>query len=155
MKARCWIFSGTANSLGQVKHFLQLATDWAVIRVSWHNVGHIFPPTLANISAGYRIPPFFRFNLYRGKQQITRFVEVNGVVMRTVRFQHCFQFRPDGVMPTLILFVGVGLTCITKALRIMFAPYSASALASGVTPKRWPSAISSSRLMVCFMPPIE
>ena len=34
-------------------------------------------------------------------------------------------------------------------------PYSASALASGVTPKRWPSAINSSRLMVCFMPPIE
>lgn len=55
------------NSLRQVKHFLQFATDWAVIRISGHNVGHIFPPTLANICTGNRIPPFFRFNLYRGK----------------------------------------------------------------------------------------
>lgn len=55
------------NSLRQVKHFLQLATDWAVIRISGHNVGHIFPPTLANICTGNRIPPLFRFNLYRGK----------------------------------------------------------------------------------------
>ena len=102
------------NSLRQVKHFLQLATHRAVIRVSWHNVGHIFPPTLADFSAGYRIPAFFRFNLYHGKQQITRFVEVNGVVMRTVRFLHCFQFRPDGVMPTLILFVGVGVNLHDK-----------------------------------------
>ena len=61
------------NSLRQVKHFLQFATDWAVIRISGHNVGHIFPPTLADFSAGYRIPAFFRFNLYHGKQQITRF----------------------------------------------------------------------------------
>ena len=97
------------RQLRQVKHFLQFATHRAVIRVSGHNVGHIFPPTLANISTGNRIPALFRFNLYRGKQQITRFVEVNGVVMRTVRFQHCFQFRPDGIMPTLILFVDLPL----------------------------------------------
>ena len=36
-----------------------------------------------------------------------------------------------------------------------YSPYNASALASGVTPKRLPSAISSSRVMVCFIPPIE
>ncbi len=40
----------------------------------------------------------------------------------------------NGIMPTLILFVGVGVYLHDKALRIMFAPYSASALASGVTP---------------------
>ncbi len=40
-------------------------------------------------------------------------------------------------------------------LNLSGSPYSASALASGVTPKRLPSAINSSRLMVCFMPPIE
>ena len=33
--------------------------------------------------------------------------------------------------------------------------YISSAERSGVTPKRLPSAISSSRVMVCFIPPME
>ncbi len=38
----------------------------------------------------------------------------------------------------LILFVGVGVNLHDKGFADHFAPYSASALASGVTPKRWP-----------------
>ncbi len=98
----------------------------AVIRVSGHNIGHIFPPTLATsvlATAFHRSSDSIStvakadYALCRGKWRSYAHREIS----------NCFQFRPDGVMPTLILFVSVGLTCMTKALRIMFAPYSASA----------------------------
>ena len=37
------------------------------------------------------------------------FIEIDGVVVRAVRFQHCFQLRPDGVMAALVLLVRVGV----------------------------------------------
>ncbi len=79
--------SGTLGNYGRIKDkLLQFATHRAVIRVRGHDIRKYIPTNVGKHQ--YWQPAFqrFRFNLSRGKQQITRFVEVNGVVMRTRNF---------------------------------------------------------------------
>src|SRR5476651_1529169 len=97
-----WYRAGSAR--GEAEHRDQVHADGRGVRVAWHDVLHVLPPTLHQHSAGQRVEAVRVLVGHHGEQGVAGLVEEDPVVHHASIAQGLGQFGPDlGVAPTVLI----------------------------------------------------
>ena len=87
----------------------QRRTAWRLVRIRDHDLGHVGPPTLADIGLGDRIPALLALD-FRIAEKIVGFgIQVDRVVGDAVLAQGGLEFRPNWIVTAGVFLRRSGL----------------------------------------------
>ena len=85
-----------------MEDFDEIAPDRAVVVMTVHQIGIVFPPALDNIVFGHIGERFVVVELAEGKERVGCGVKENGIVANSAVVVFADKFRPDGVVPAAV-----------------------------------------------------
>lgn len=82
---------------------------WRFVRVREHDLGHVDPPTLADIRLGDRVPALFALDFGIAEEVVGFGIEVDRVVRDAVLAQSSLEFRPNRIVAASVFLRRTGL----------------------------------------------
>jgi hypothetical protein len=95
-----------------VEDFFEGAGDRGVVRIGFHDIGHISPPFFHDGMSGQVVVSIIIRQFLEGEQSAGIFIQINGIIADAGGFEQPGQFRPNLVMPFAVFEFEAGFDAL-------------------------------------------